>query len=427
MAEKVEFYKEMEFKDTEIGRIPKEWEVVKLGDGKVAEIRGNESIKGTKVIAFIPMELIPDSGIFARYELRALENVRSFTFCRSGDLLLAKITPSLENGKQGLVPEDVPGGFALATTEVYPISCRGIHSTFLFYVLKYPRFRNKIIASMIGTTGRQRASKESIKNLVIPFSSLPEQQQIASILSTIDDAIQKTDEVIAKTERLKKGMMKELLTKGIGHKEFKDTEIGRIPKEWKVGRVTDFCDVRTGGTPSMSHPEYFGGGIKWIRSGDIHKKHIYDVEGRITELGMINSNAKLLPKDIVLVALNGRGKTRGSVAILKVEAACNQSIAAIVLQDKGDPEYLMYHLENRYEELRNITGDKDRSGLNLRIIGNLPVALPTPQEQQRIAVILSTIDEKLELFRKERAKLIRLKDGFMRELLTGKIRVKVQS
>jgi len=217
------FYKETNFQDTPIGKIPKDWDVAKIGS--VADIRGNKSINNFEEVAFIPMELIPESAIFVNYQLRRKDKVKSFTYCEAGDLLLAKITPSLENGKQGIVPSDIPNGLALATTEVFSILCKRINKFFLFYILKFPKFRNKIISSMIGTTGRRRASKGSVKNLKIPLPPLPEQKVIAEILSTVDETIQKTEEVITKTERLKKGLMQELLTKGIGHKEFKDTEI----------------------------------------------------------------------------------------------------------------------------------------------------------------------------------------------------------
>ncbi|MBW1972874.1 MAG: restriction endonuclease subunit S, partial [Deltaproteobacteria bacterium] len=122
--------KEEEFKQTVIGRIPKEWDVVRLGDEQVAEIRGNKSINGFNKVAFIPMEAVPDSRIFVNFEIRSMKEIKSFTYCESGDLLLAKITPSLENGKQGIVPDTVPNGFALATTEVFPIKCKGIERLF---------------------------------------------------------------------------------------------------------------------------------------------------------------------------------------------------------------------------------------------------------------------------------------------------------
>jgi type I restriction enzyme S subunit len=199
---------------------------------------------------------------------------------------------------------------------------------------------------------------------------------------------------------------------------FKQTEIGEIPEEWVVCRIGESCDVRTGGTPSMNHPEYFGGNIKWIRSGDIHKKRIFDVDGRITVEGMKNSNAKMLPINSVLIAMNGRGKTRATVAILKTEATCNQSLAAIIPRSDIHPEYLMYHLENRYNELRNLTGDNDRSGLNLRIISDLLVAIPELLEQKKIATILSTVDDAIQKTDEIIAKTKRLKKGLMQKLLT---------
>jgi type I restriction enzyme S subunit len=197
-----------------IGRIPKEWEVVRLGDEQVAEIRGNKSINRFNEVAFIPMEAVPDNGIFVNFEIRSMKEVKSFTYCESGDLLLAKITPSLENGKQGIVPDIVPNGFALATTEVFPIKCKDIEKLFLFYVLKDSKFRNKIIASMTGTTGRQRATKVSVKNLLIPLPPLPEQQKITEILSTVDKRLELLRNKKESLERVKKGLMNDLLTGG---------------------------------------------------------------------------------------------------------------------------------------------------------------------------------------------------------------------
>jgi type I restriction enzyme S subunit len=199
-----------EFKETEIGRIPREWEVERLGD--VVEIRGNKSLNNLEKVAFVPMELVPNYDIFTKYQIRSKKDVKSFTYCEAGDLLLAKITPSLENGKQGIVPFDIPNKIALATTEVFPMNCKEIDRFFLFYILKFSKFRNRIISSMIGTTGRQRASKESVENLKIPLPSVPEQQKIASILSTIDKKIEIEGKRKEKLERIKKGLMNDLLT-----------------------------------------------------------------------------------------------------------------------------------------------------------------------------------------------------------------------
>jgi type I restriction enzyme S subunit len=199
-----------EYKDTPLGKTPKTWQVVKLKD--VAEIRGNKSVNGYERIAFIPMELVPDSQILAKYEIRRKDDVKSSTYCEAGDLLLAKITPSLENGKQGIVPSDVPNRIALATTEVFPLSCKGINKFFLFYVLKFSKFRNKIISSMIGTTGRQRASKESVERLEIPLPTSDEQGRIVEILSNADKRLELERNQKTRLERIKQGLMDLLLT-----------------------------------------------------------------------------------------------------------------------------------------------------------------------------------------------------------------------
>ena len=95
----------------------------------------------------------------------------------------------------------------------------------------------------------------------------------------------------------------------------------RIPTGWRWIRVGEVCDLQTGATPSTQRPEYFGGDIRWLVSGDINKGEIYDCEGRITAEGLKNSNCKILPPNSVLIALAGQGKTRASVAILRVPAA----------------------------------------------------------------------------------------------------------
>ncbi|MEM1831929.1 MAG: restriction endonuclease subunit S, partial [Desulfurococcaceae archaeon] len=125
---------------------------------------------------------------------------------------------------------DVPNRFALTTTEVYPIACKQVNRLFLFYILKHPKFRKILEHSMRGTTGRRRVPRDALENLEMPIPPLFEQKVIAEILSTVDSAIDRVRRLVERAEKLKKGLMQELLTKGIGHKEFKETPIGKIPK-----------------------------------------------------------------------------------------------------------------------------------------------------------------------------------------------------
>ncbi|MBV5323346.1 restriction endonuclease subunit S [bacterium] len=169
-----------------------------------------------------------------------------------------------------------------------------------------------------------------------------------------------------------------------------------IPNTWLWCEVGDLCVLRTGATPSTLKAENFGGDIRWLVSGDIHKKEIFDCDGRITEQGVASSNCKLLPKDSVLIALNGQGKTRATVAILRVPAACNQSLVAMtpIRSEILAPEFLFLNLWFRYLEVRDITGQKQRRGLNMGLVSDLPISLPPLAEQHRI---IAKVDELMTL------------------------------
>jgi|CZKV01.1.fsa_nt_gi type I restriction enzyme S subunit len=162
---------------------------------------------------------------------------------------------------------------------------------------------------------------------------------------------------------------------------------------WQIKKIGDVCSLMTGGTPSKVKPEYFDGNIKWLVSGDIHQGEIFDCEGRITEAGMKNSNAKLLPANSVMIALNGQGKTKGTVAILRTRATCNQSLVSIYPNEpeKLLPEFLYANLHGRYQEIRQMTGDSgnDRRGLNMTLIGNIEIPIAPLPDQRRIVRILN--------------------------------------
>ena len=205
---------------------------------------------------------------------------------------------------------------------------------------------------------------------------------------------------------------------------YKQTEVGVIPEDWDVRKIGDFTDATAGGTPSTSHPEYWNGEILWMSSGELNKRRIHNVIGRITELGYNNSSTHMIPENCVLIGLAGQGKTRGTVAVNYVELCTNQSIAAIFPSKEHNSEYLYQNLWSRYEELRELSsGDGGRGGLNLTIIKNFPCAFPKLQEQNRIAEALSDVDSMISSLEKLIAKKKAVKQGTMQELLTGKKRL----
>ena len=310
-----------------------------------------------------------------------------------------------------------------AIVSFIPKRSNSVDTNYLYYGLQSWNLLEEVDQAVKGAT----LNKDKMSRIVGLFPPLPEQKKIASILRSVDEVIENTQKQIDKLQDLKKATMNELLTKGIGHTEFKDSKLGRIPKSWQSQIIKDFCRLTTGGTPSTSNSNYWNERtIPWLSSGEVHKKRVRFADNFISEEGLKNCSAKLIPKKALLVALAGQGKTRGTVAITEIETATNQSIAGIITDNQiCEPDYLFFNLDSRYDELRSISGGAGRAGLNLEILSNLDVALPPLPEQKKIASIFSSIDENIEQKQKKLLQTQSLKKALMQDLLTGEVRVQV--
>lgn len=268
-----------------------------------------------------------------------------------------------------------------------------------------------------------------LKEKKIPLPPLTEQQKIASILIAIENTRQKTERVINATKKLKKSMMKYLFTYGPvplserKHVKLKKTEIGMIPEEWEETRIKDHCQIITGGTPNTKIMEYWAPPeIPWMKSGEVNKYKIKEINNYISKKGLENSNARWLPKKSVVIALAGRGKTRGTTAMLEVESTCNQSVVSMFPDKELYYQYLHYYLTFLYPYIRRLTGDKDRSGLNKQIVGNIPLFYPPYSKQKNIAESLLTIDYKIEEEGNKLKALEELFNSMLNNLMSGRIR-----
>jgi type I restriction enzyme S subunit len=246
-----------------------------------------------------------------------------------------------------------------------------------------------------------------------------------------DKAIQKTNEIVAKTEQLKKGLMEELLTKGIGHKEFKDTEIGRIPKEWEVVSLEDVSlKIRTGPFGSqLKKSELSESGLKVYTQENILKSdfslgNLYIRYEKFERL----KTMEVKPGDVLLTirgstgysAVFPEGAERG---IIHTNLAYVRVKRSLLL-----PKYLSL-LINDYplvkSQVTTFSSATTLGALYAKSIKKIIIPLPPLQEQLKITEIFSAINKKLEIEKNEKAKLERIKQGMMDLLLTGKIRVKV--
>lgn len=205
-------------KKTEIGLIPDGWEVASIGQAfSVTKKPKNIKYSDYSRIPFVPMDFIDFGGVrLSKFEMRSPNKISSGTYFNEGDILIAKITPSFENGKQSIIV-NIPNHFGVATTEIIPInefSGKG-NKYYLFYYLLKADVRTMIASKMEGSTGRQRVPVDTLMSVRIPLPSLSEQQEIANILQTIDHKIEIHEGKKASYQNLFKTMLNKLMTETI--------------------------------------------------------------------------------------------------------------------------------------------------------------------------------------------------------------------
>ncbi len=165
-----------------------------------------------------------------------------------------------------------------------------------------------------------------------------------------------------------------------------------LPKDWYQSTLGQIARITSGGTPDRSKPEYWGGDIPWVTTGEIQFNTIADTDEKITSEGLRNSSAKLFPPGTLLMAMYGQGKTRGQVAKLGIDAATNQNSAAILLYEGHNPDFYFQFLFSQYENIRDFGHSGGISHLNAGLLKQIAVPVAPINEQVRIAQILSTWD-----------------------------------
>ncbi|MBT8589626.1 hypothetical protein G6692_03645 [Polynucleobacter paneuropaeus] len=254
-----------------------------------------------------------------------------------------------------------------------------------------------------------------LKQLEIKSPDLIEQTKIAKFLTAVDTKISQLTKKHELLSSYKKGVMQKIFNQEL---HFKDDDRREFP-EWELTTIGEISSkITAGGTPSTLKKEYWGGSIRWMNSGELNLKVVFEVENRITQAGLENSSTKLIPKNCVLIGLAGQGKTRGTVAMNLVELCTNQSIAAILPNPTiFNTRYLYQNLEARYDELRSLSaGDGGRGGLNLQIIKSMEISLPCLEEQAKIASFLTAIDDKITNVKTQLEATKQYKQGLLQQM-----------
>ncbi len=274
-------------------------------------------------------------------------------------------------------------------------------------------------------TGVPHLSRWAVENIIYFKPPLPEQQKIATILSSVDDVIEKTRAQIDKLKGLKTGMMQELLTKGIGHTEFKNSSLGVIPSSWDVVELGVVGKLERG---KFSHrprndPKFYGGNIPFLQTGDIPKKEpaITQFSQTLNESGLKVS--KLFPAGTLVITI---AATIGEIGILEFDSCFPDSLVGITVnQQKANSLFVLYVMRYLKSELEKLAPQTAQKNINLDILQPFQIPLPSLEEQELIASSMSSVDARLDLLHQKLKRTQSTKKALMQDLLTGKVRVKL--
>ena len=421
--------------------IPEEWEYPKFNE----IVKTNPSTKiESKTVPYIPMDSVDiEKPNFNYTEERLLSENTSLAKFQDNDVLFARITPSTENGKTSFVENFKKKGSVSSELTVLRPSEK-VFPKYLYYYMKSHKIRQFAISQMMGTTGRQRVPDFVFKkDLYFELPPLPEQQKIASILSNVDNLIQNTDKLIEKTTRLKKGLMQELLTRGIGHTKFKKVKwlFGKeidMPEEWEVTNLKNLVKsekfaIVDGPFGTQLHSEdYQKDGIPLMNVNNITKEGKFNYENIVfisLEKFKELDRSKIIPGDLLLAKT---GATIGKITIFPnkwKEGLISSRCAKITLDPiKASNYYVFYFLFSKFgfSQIISQATATTMPGINLKDISKLKIIFPiNVKEQQKIASILSNTDERIQSYGRYKEKLQRLKRSLIQKLLTGEVRVAV--
>ena len=415
---------ENKLKKTDIGEIPVDWEVAKVQDVCEKPEYGYTVSTTEKPIGpkFLRISDIQDGKV--NWEkvpfCHCPNSIKEKYILKPGDILFARTGATTE--KSYIIKKCPEAIFASYLVRV--VTKGIINSNFLYLVFNSFIYWRQI-KEQIGGSAQGGVNASSLSSIKIPLPPLREQKKIAEILTSMDETIEKKQEIIEKTKMLKKGLMQELLTRGIGHKKFKKTEIGEIPVDWDVLKVQDVCEKpEYGYTVSTTEKPI---GPKFLRISDIQDGKVNWEKVPFCHCpNSIKEKYILKPGDI-LFARTGATTEKSYIIKKCPEAIFASYLVRVVTKGiiNSNFLYLVFNSFIYWRQIKEQIGGSAQGGVNASSLSSIKIPLPPLSEQIKIAEILTSVDEEIENEMAHKERLEGIKKGLMQVLLTGKIRAKI--
>ena len=421
-------------------KVPDGWKKDTLGN-LCSSIRGvsykpedlrNE--KSTQTVTLLRSNNIQEGGIdFNNVQYVGINKVKQKQIMTDGDIAVC-----MSNGSKRLVGKSATlQNHIISETFTVGAFCSIIRATeksshqFVRHLLKSDDYKQQVEFSLAGSAINNLKDGD-VENYTFLLPPLPEQKKIASILTSVDDVIENTQKQIDKLRDLKKATMNELFTKGIGHTEFKDSELGRIPKSWEVCRLGDLLkEIPSYGANASATNNDFAT-IRYIRITDINE---YGQLRSDSTAFIKDSDAEgyLLANDDLLIARTGNtvGKSylheSGKYNSTTRFAYAGYLIRFRFNNERAIPKYIFQYTLSKF--FKGWVKENSRVGaqpnINAQEYSSFVLPLPNLEEQNSIVSILLSIDEQKQSLYKKLAQTQSLKKSLMQDLLTGKVRVQV--
>lgn len=218
----------------------------------------------------------------------------------------------------------------------------------------------------------------TLSQLLVNLPDVPTQRKIADILDVYDAKIENNNSIIKNLEAIGQNVFNEWFVKFRfpGHEKarFVDSEMGKIPQNWRIEKITNVSKVTLGGTPSREKPEYWSGDIPWINSGEVNKLRVVSATEFITNIGLKNSNARLMNAGTTLIAITGA--TLGQVSRLEIDSTANQSVVGIFDDRNLLNEYIYLYIKSNILDLISGASGGAQQHINKQMVEEYQILIP---------------------------------------------------
>ena len=392
-------------------------------------------------VSFVPMAAVEalSGGIDVSTVRKYGEVKKGYTHFRDGDILFAKVTPCMENGKMAIARKLV-NGVGFGSTEFHVLRPRaGVDARYIYYFVSSQTFRKQASGHMTGAVGLRRVPSAYLEEQMILLPGIEQQREIVAEIekqfSRLDEAVANLQRVKANLKRYKASVLKDAVEgrlvpteaelarregrsfetgeqllqrilatrrvewKGRGKFRTPDAptrDASELPAGWTWSSIDQLADVGTGATPNRSKVEFWiDGNVPWVTSGVANGDYVDKASEFVTQRALAETNLTLYPAGTLLVAMYGEGKTRGKCAELRIPATTNQALAALQVNVQVRA-YVRHFLELNYEEMRKVASGGVQPNLNLSLVRAVAVPLPPIAEQIRI---VAEVDRRISLVR----------------------------